>query len=254
MIAPLVSSTLSYRPQTAAAPPPQQTAEAAPPKELLDLSSIDCAAEAAQLPLLEPSFQLALTAAIVNTMLGAGSQRQEICVVNKFPGSKLDTLFTLDLSNPKAPLTAQGTFNDIPVKGSVVLGDTAQWTGQLGTNTETIEIGPSLDQGQEAIHLAGTFGTVPADLTFKPLMNGQIFAGVSTTGLLGGYDYLCETRIADSRAVLGGGNTTMVAHGHVGDLEIDKNYTVSVSDGLWTIEGKGVNAGVEQDVFTALSL
>jgi hypothetical protein len=184
--------------------------------------------------------------------MGASSERQEICVVNKFPGTCLDTLFTLNMKNTEAPLVAEGTFNGSPIKGTVSLGETAQWTGQMGSNQESVVVGPSLDQ--EAIHLAGTFGNVAADLTFRPVMNGQIFEGVSTTGTLGGYDYSCETRIADSRAVLNGGNTTMTAQGSVGELSIDKSYTVNVTDRLWTIEGRGTNAGVEQDVFTALSL
>ncbi len=247
---PLLRSSAPAAPAPAPAPVPQ---EPAGPRELLDLSTIDTAAEAAQLPLLEPAFQLSLAAAVVNSLMGPSSERQEICVVNKFPGTCVDTLFTLDLKNQGSPLTVSGSFNGTPITGQANLGDTVQWQGATGDNVEEVAVGPSLDQ--EAIRIDGRFGTVPASLAISPLMNGEIFEGVLTTGSLGGYDYKCETRIADTNAVMNGrGATTMTSKGHVGELEIDKTYTITATDRTWMFEGKGVNAGVEQDVFACLSL
>lgn len=253
MIAPLTQATPMLRSSAAApAPAPAPAPQAEGPRELLDLSTIDTAAEAAQLPLLEPAFQLSLAAAVVSAMLGGASERQEICVVNKFPGTCVDTLFTLDMKNQAAPLSVEGKFNDTPISGSATLSDSVQWSGNTGDNVEDIQVGPSLDQ--EAVRLEGRFGSVPASLSLSPIMNGDIFEGVRTTGSLGGYDYSCETRLADGQALVDGRGTTMVSKGSVGELPIDKSYSISISDRVWMFEGKGVNAGVEQDVFTALSL
>jgi len=236
----------------APAPAPAPAPQAEGPRELLDLSTIDTAAEAAQLPLLEPAFQLSLAAAVVQSVLGGGSDRQEICVVNKFPGTCVDTLFTLDMKNQAAPLTVDGKFNGNPISGQATLGESVQWSGSTGENVEDIQVGPSLDQ--EAVRLEGRFGTVPASLALSPIMNGNVFEGVLTTGSLGGYDYKCETRLANGQALLEGGATTMSSKGSVGELPIDKSYTITTTDRVWMFEGKGVNAGVEQDVFAALSL
>lgn len=265
-IAPRVAT--SYAPvHTASQAPAQNTA--APAQDTVDFTSIDTPAEAAQLPILEPSFQLALAggviAAIMAGMGGGGVPLVDIGVASQSGGAAVDATYSMDFKNEQNPLTISGHAGGQALSGGFSLDEASQsvtWNGRIGENAETLQF--TLDEASESLRLQGNIGTVAADLSFSVIGEDmENPEGFRVAGTLGGesYESVSTFKLAENpeEAMMNGeAVATMHTRGHVGEAAISKDYEAKAfptGSGITvSVEGSGQNAGLEQQVSTTLTI
>ncbi len=258
---------------------PAPPAQPAPPAESVDLNNIDCPIKAAQLPILEPSFQLGLAGAIAFAVMSGMSGGGAIPIVmidtnNKFgAGNDITNSYTFDLKDQANPVTANGFANSAPISGGVVLDEanqSVQWNGTVGNSAETLTFGlDQTDPANPGLSIKGQFGSIDANLTLSLLGNIQSmsgpedFQGWQVNGTVGGQAYHVENRVTinaeaqpDESGSIALGSFT--SRGNLGENEISKDYNVTAQmtgSGITaTATGTGLNAGENSNVSTTVTL
>lgn len=262
--------------------PPTQEPAPQPPAESIDLSSLDCPTKVAQLPILEPAFQLAIAGGIAGAIfaaMGGGGIAPSITVgVGSILNEQamIGAEYKFDLNNMEAPITSEGVIatesSETPIAGSVKLDQatqSVQWNSTIGNNEEKLTFTAVEDQNNPGINVAGTIGSIPVNLNFGLLdsieqlqNNPTSVSGYTVSGTVGDLPYKLENRITVDESSLpteppavGQEFTfgTMQSRGNLGDLAISKDYTIggsvesNTSVALYAF-GEGTNAGVQQQV------
>lgn len=258
---------------------PAPPAQPAPPSETVDLSNIDCPIKAAQLPILEPSFQLGLAGAIAFAIMsgmsgGGGVPLVTIDTNNQFGnGNDITNSYTFDLKDQANPLSVNGFANSAPISGGVVIDQASQslqYAGTVGNSPENLTF--SLDESNPSapgLNIKGQFGSIDANVTLSLLGNiesmqsPEDFQGWQVNGTIGGQAYHVENRLSINQNAEPGQDGSIAlgsfsSRGSLGENEISKDYTVTAQmtgSGITaTATGSGVNAGVQSNVSTTVSL
>lgn len=274
---PVIRSTQSQQP----APPAQEPAPQ-PPADAIDFSLLDCPTKVAQLPILEPAFQLAIAGGIAGAIfsaMGGGSIAPSITVgmgslLNE--QTMIGAEYKFDLNNQQNPITSEGVIatenGETPMAGSVSFNEQAQtveWNSTIGNAAEKLTFRLNEDQNNPGINVSGTCGSIPVNLNFglldslEQLQNNPTQAqGYTVSGTVGDLPYKVENRVTVDESSLpteppavGQEFTfgTMTSRGSLGDLAISKDYTIggsvesNTSVALYAF-GEGTNAGVNQQV------
>ena len=227
--------------------------------EPVDLTLVDTPAEAAQMPLLEPAFQLALATGMAASRADSNLNVTVLMsqTVNSF---RISTSYELDANNKEYPIKMSGTVNGSPFLGELVRSPHlpgpygSAWNSRFGDNRENLLV--DFDPGRGILAVRGHIGTVGTDINTQWVLNGEQ-DGIVTDGVLGdGRHYHIESTI--SHTVNNEGERTMSTEGHLGEQTVEKTYTVKNSrtdDGsLMTIAGGGENLGQHQSISVALLL
>jgi hypothetical protein len=191
-------------------PAPAPGPDPLPPGETIDLSSLDTPYKAAQLPILEPSFQLALAGGLAASIFAAMNGGPAPTVTAGMlamlgPECLLETEYKIDI-NQATPITGSGNVHCKqhmdPISGSLTLGsESARWNGTIGGNAETLTF--SLDDGQTpSLNMSGWMGTVPVALNFSLIgdqnqlgRGPEAWEGYRVSGMVGGLPYETENRL-----------------------------------------------------------
>ncbi|MBI3928201.1 MAG: hypothetical protein HY319_21840 [Armatimonadetes bacterium] len=244
-------------------------AKASAPADSVDFSTIDSPVEAAQLPILEPSFQLSLAfgvmAAVMAGMGGGGVPLIEVAVESQSGGASVSANYALDFKDEQNPLKVSGTAGNEPISGGFAIDEQAQtvsWNGRIGNNDETLTF--SADEQSESLRISGKFGQVPTDLRLSMMgQSAEDFQGFLVEGTVGGQEYVARTDlkpVENPEPGQDGGAkiATFSTRGHLGSAEISKDYTATAyqtGSGITiNVEGAGQNSGLEQQVNTTLTI
>ncbi|MBT9588059.1 hypothetical protein IV102_32280 [bacterium] len=262
---------------------PQPAVCPRPMPDSIDLSSIDTPQKAAQLPILDPSFQLGLAGGIAATIMaamgGGTAPQMQLNYQSQTGANQTNLTYSADINAQQtgaSPLTVSGTHNGQAVSGGLVIDDAAQaltWKAQFGTSQEAYSFGPGGTQQAPELVLKGMLGSVEANLNFSVLgdvqnPNPDTIQGYKVSGTLGGESYESTTLFnlnpevatmqqppAQGQNVNIGSITTT---GHLGQLPIDKQYTVEAQMSDTSIvavaSGGGLNAGVNTQSTTTLTV
>jgi hypothetical protein len=270
----------SSQPQQPA--PPAQEPAPQPPADGVDFSLLDCPTKVAQLPILEPAFQLAIAGGIAGAIfsaMGGGGIAPSITVgmgslLNE--QTMIGAEYKFDLNNQQNPITSEGVIatenGETPMAGSVSFNEqtqTVEWNSTIGNNAEKLTFSLNEDQNNPGINVSGTCGSIPVNLNFglldsiEQLQNNPTQAqGYTVSGTVGDMPYKVENRVTFDESSLpteppavGQEFTfgTMTSRGSLGDLAISKDYTIggsvesNTSVALYAF-GEGTNAGVQQQV------
>lgn len=235
--------------QTQPAPTPDPQPAPAPPSESIDLSSIDSPEKVAQLPILEPAFQLAMTGAVaaaIFSAMGGGAISPAITVgMGSMLGDSamIGAEYKFDLNNQQSPISSEGVVasesGETPMAGSLTFNEQAQtveWNGTIGNNAEKLTFRLNEDQANPGINMSGQVGSVPLNLNFslldsmEQLQNNPTQAqGYAVSGTIGDLPYKVENRFSIDEANLPteppaiGQEITlgsMTSRGNLGDKEI----------------------------------
>lgn len=266
MIAPTIVRTGNVPTLRTAAPQPAQPqqpqASSAPVDSAnLDFSAVNTAAEAAQAPILEPSFQLSLAAGLILSMASPMGGVPLIDIAMASDGDKVSSELRsmMDLKNAADPLSTTGEFAGQKLEGGLTLNPLtgqARWQTQAGGVKEDLAI--TFDQQNQVLHLDGRIGEVEADLDLS-LLGGvglEEFQGFVVSGELGGQSYHSRADV-DMTGLGEGGPATMNVRGKLGDQAIEKDYEGVAAQTGSTItvamQGAGTNAGNEQSIKTVFT-
>ena len=260
----------TYIPQAAPKAPTQTPEPVICPMPIggdhIDISNIDTAQKAAQLPILDPGFQLSMAGgiavAIFSGMAGGSTPAIEIGYQKQSGANDVNLQYTIETKGDQ-PLTLSGSYNGQPASGALVIDNSnagVGWTSKLGTNSEDYRFSADVEPKDAALHLDGTLGSVEAHLAFHVLgdmenPNPDTIHGYKVDGTLGGVPYEATTLFHLNQQALANPDGhidvgTMDTTGNLGGLSIDKHYIVSADveqdsrNGVATIVGSGVNAGV----------
>jgi hypothetical protein len=262
---------------------PQPAVCPRPMSDSIDLSSIDTPQKAAQLPILDPGFQLGLAGGIAATIMaamgGGTAPVMELNYQSKSGANETNLNYAADVNAQQtgaSPLTVSGTHNGQPVSGGLVLDEAAQaltWTAQFGSSQEAYSFGPGGTQQVPELVLQGKLGNVDANLSFSVLgdvqnPNPETIQGYKVSGTLGGEAYESTTlfqinpeTFAMQQPPAPGQNVnvgTVSTTGHLGQLPIDRQYSIDAqmtdSSIVATATGGGVNAGINSQSTTTLKV
>ncbi|MBT9582066.1 hypothetical protein IV102_01885 [bacterium] len=251
------------------------------PVDGIDLSQVDTAQKAAQLPILDPGFQLGLAGAIAGLVLssmgGSGSAEVSLDYSSQSGANESKLHYGFSADNLDQAIAVSGTYNGQPVGGGLVVDPATQglnWKAELGANLEdyTFALDGPTQTSEIELLLRGKLGSVDADLKFSVLgdvsnPSPDTIEGYKVSGTLGGRAYEAVTRYA-LNPDLGNmpqppvGQTlniaTVTTTGSLGDLEINRQYEITgqlnSQDSLTaTASGGGVNAGIDTQSKTVLN-
>ncbi len=275
-----IRSAQQSQPQQPA--PPTQEPAPQPPADGIDLSSLDCPYKVAQLPILEPAFQLAMAGGIAGAIfaaMGGGGISPTITVgmgsiLNE--NTMIGAEYKFDLNNQSTPITSEGVVatesSEAPMAGSISFNQESQqveWKSTIGNSAENLTFKLNEDQANPGINVSGTCGSIPVNLNFGLLdtveqiqNNPTQVSGYTVSGTVGDLPYKVENRFTIDESSLpteppavGQEFTfgTIQTRGSLGDQEISKDYTVggsvesNTSVALFAF-GEGTNAGIQQQV------
>lgn len=244
MITAVQSQSLSttLRPRAAANAAPAQEPPQFPNDEVAAFGKVDTPQEAAQLPILDPTFQFGLIMGLAATM--DPSQSLSVSLQSKSQSGQVAIDQGTNLHKPDE----QGSVGS----GGGLVGQTyfegnnltmtpdgkLQFTSRFGETDTNLTLG----KGPNGNVLAGKIGDVDADLSLNLVMDGTGLH-ITTSGTLGGLPYELKTDA---------GQDSWTSQGHLGDQEISKTYATRQEpgpDGAKVIfEGHGTNAGMDQSV------
>lgn len=252
------------------------------PVDGIDLSQIDTAQKAAQLPILDPGLQMgmagAIAALILSSMGGAVAQVSlDYAAKAGANESKLHYGFSAAaLEEGEQAVTVSGTYNGQPVSGGLNIDEVTQslnWKASLAGNQEdyTFALDGPKQQTEMELLLQGKLGSVDADLRFSVLgdlsnASPDNIEGYRVSGTLGGQAYEAVTRyvlnpeLVDMPQPPVGAPVNIAkvtTTGSLGGLEIKREYEItgqlnSQNSFTASATGGGVNAGVNSQSTTVL--
>ncbi len=223
----------------------------------IDFANLETPQKVAQLPIMDPGFQLALalgySAALALYHLRGVIPVVALDMVSRSGGVGIRYQYSIDLANTLHPVFGQGKVAGQEAESSVEYqeqGKVFTWRESIGKLDSALEA--CWGELAEGPFIKGKIGEVSSELSVTPLMDGKgRLIGYNTSGLLGGEPYCVDVllRGLDSPERSEG---EILVRGHADGDSIIKDYHLSIEAGnrdlSAAIQGAGLNAGMPQSV------
>lgn len=239
------SSTQALRGRTCGTPAPAPEQEPATPQDqVAEFGLIDTPQEAAQLPILEPSFQFAMVMGLGAVMDPKQSLAVYLSTKNVSGAVEFDQGTGLHAPDEKGYVGHGGGYvgKNWYEGNAIKLSDDGQgvtFQQRFGQTDTTLTFGPA----EHGTSIKGKLGQVDADLNMQIVMDNTGLH-INTNGTLGGQPYQLNTEV---------GENGWTSKGSLNGVAIDKTYTTTQTvdeDGTNHVrwQGSGTNAGMDQTI------
>jgi hypothetical protein len=204
----------------------------------LDFIRIDNPQEVALLPALDPAVQFAMWTAFSSAAM-TGLPHVDLTVEGDVAGRLMSIAYHVDRSR----MAGEGFIGASHVNERANEPETGvpvvHVTGKIGQSEERFDISIR----EDGYHLDGQFGTIPVNVTInfeEPLPDTDEPQFLTMRGTIGPEAYEMKTHLGGLNE-RGEGNPVLQATGHLGNLPIQKTYTMVADgpDGVLEVRGDG---------------